>query len=67
MAKIKNYYYATLNDMRIVTWNKFLFKKEKVFVKIGILKSLYSIQATYDHLNSKASMSRMWTSQLLSN
>ena len=28
MAKIKNYYYATLNDMRIVTWNKFLFKKK---------------------------------------
>ena len=56
-----------LDDMRTVTWNKFLFKKKKVFDKIGISKSLYSIQATYDHLHSKASMLRMWISQLRSN
>ena len=63
--KIKNYFYATLDDMCPVTWNKFLFKKK--IVKRGSSKSLYPIQVTYDHLNSKASRSRMWTSQLLSN
>ena len=66
-VKIKNYFYVTLDDMCTITWNKFLFKKKnKAFVKTGISKSLYPIQVTYDHLNSKASRSRMWTSQLLS-